>query len=75
MHGQQIAEEIEKRKGIKPSPGTIYPALKSLKKSGLILEKKEGKTISYSLTKEGERGLKDAKERFCKIFLDVLKEH
>ena len=28
MHGQEIADEIAKRKGEKPSPGTIYPALK-----------------------------------------------
>lgn len=74
MHGQEIAEEIEKRKGIKPSPGTIYPALKNLKEMGLILEKKQGKTITYSLTKDGERGLKNAKEKFCKIFMDVFKE-
>jgi hypothetical protein len=32
MHGQMIANEIEKRKGIKPTPGTIYPALKNLNK-------------------------------------------
>ena len=28
MHGQEIANELERRKGIRPSPGTIYPALK-----------------------------------------------
>jgi len=31
MHGQEIADEIAKRKGEKPSPGTIYPALKNLR--------------------------------------------
>jgi len=25
MHGQELAEEIARRKGEKPSPGTIYP--------------------------------------------------
>ena len=25
MHGQELADEITRRKGEKPSPGTIYP--------------------------------------------------
>ena len=66
MSGQEIAYEIEKRKGSKPSPGTIYPALKSLKKAGLIKEKNIGKSISYSLTIEGKKTLKIAKIRFCR---------
>jgi len=68
MHGQEIADEIEKRKGSKPSPGTIYPALKSLKASNLIIEKKIGKTIVYSLTSQGKKALKVAKIRFCRTF-------
>jgi PadR family transcriptional regulator PadR len=51
MHGQELADEIAKRKGEKPSPGTIYPALKSLRELGFIRsEEKEGKTIVYTLT-------------------------
>lgn len=72
MHGQEIADEIEKRKGERPSPGTIYPALKSLHAAGLILEKKEGKTITYSLTEDGKQGLKIAKMRFCKTFMGIF---
>lgn len=68
MHGQEIAAEIGKRKGSRPSPGTIYPALKSLRDMGLIRERKEGKAIVYSLTGEGERVLKAAKEHFCRTF-------
>jgi DNA-binding PadR family transcriptional regulator len=34
MHGQEIASELAKRRGEKPSPGTIYPALKALKDAG-----------------------------------------
>ncbi len=74
MHGQEIADEMEKRKGARPSPGTIYPALKALKESGLIRETKKGKTIGYSLTKEGKSGLKALKARFCRIFVDVMPE-
>ena len=72
MHGQEIANEIEKRKGMKPSPGTIYPALKSLKENLLIKENKSGKAINYTITKEGENVLKIAKQQFCKTFKDVL---
>lgn len=72
MHGQELAEELGKRKGEKPSPGTIYPALKCLKQEGLISEKKRGKTISYSLTPKGQKVLKASKTRFCKIFMDVI---
>jgi PadR family transcriptional regulator, regulatory protein PadR len=68
MNGQEIADELEKRKGNRPSPGTIYPALKELKENGLIKEKKEGKTVSYSLTANGEKTLKASKEQFCRTF-------
>ncbi len=74
MHGQEIADEIERRKGVRPSPGTIYPALKALKKAGLIKEKKRGKTIVYGLTAGGKKGLKIAKAHFCKIFMGILKD-
>ena len=74
MHGQQIAEVIQNRKGVKPSPGTIYPALKSLKKAGLITEKKTGKTITYRLTDNGKAGFKVAKQYFCRAFMDIFSE-
>jgi len=72
MCGQEIADEIGRRKGERPSPGTIYPALKGLNEAGLIREKKQGKAISYSLTPEGKRGLAAAKEHFCRAFVDVF---
>lgn len=72
LNGQEITREIERRKGDKPSPGTIYPALKSLRESNFINEKKKGKTITYTLTEKGKRGLKIAKERFCRTFMDVF---
>jgi DNA-binding PadR family transcriptional regulator len=68
MNGAEIAEELEKRKGSKPSPGTIYPALKELKEKGLIAA---DKNKVYSLTKKGEKELKDACNMFCKTFYDM----
>jgi PadR family transcriptional regulator, regulatory protein PadR len=72
MHGQEIADEIAKRKGEKPSPGTIYPALKSLRDSGFLDEQKEGKTIIYNLTQKGKKALEIAKTKFSRTFLGVL---
>lgn len=72
MHGQEIASELEKRKGDRPSPGTIYPALKSLRENGFVTEKKEGKTVSYTITHDGKRALENAKKQFCRIFMDVM---
>ena len=73
MHGQAIADEIAKRKGEKPSPGTIYPALKNLREAGFIREENEDgkKTIVYSLTTRGEGALRIAKRRFTRTFLGV----
>jgi DNA-binding PadR family transcriptional regulator len=72
MHGQEIADEIAKRKGEKPSPGTIYPALKSLRDSGFLEGQKEGKTIIYNLTLKGKKALELAKGKFSRTFLGVL---
>ena len=72
MHGQELADEIEKRRGDKPSPGTIYPALKGLKEAGFLDEEKVGKTITYSLTSRGKKALSIAKKRFTKTFLGVF---
>ncbi len=72
MNGSEIADEIERRKGTKPSPGTIYPALKGLKEANFVKEKREGKTIAYSLTSEGKDALRVAKQRFCATFMDVF---
>jgi len=72
MHGQELADQIGKRKGEKPSPGTIYPALKSLRESGFLKEQKDGKIISYDLTPAGKKALSIAKRRFTKTFLGVF---
>ena len=74
MHGQELAAEIANRKGErKPSPGTIYPALKNLKEMGFIMgEEKEGKTITYSLTPKGQEALRISKRRFTRTFLGLF---
>lgn len=72
MSGDEIREELAKRKGHKPSPGTIYPVLKALSEINFIQEvKNEGKIKRYRLTKKGHKELKIATRKFCEIFYDI----
>lgn len=69
LTGSQISKELEKRRGSKPSPGTIYPALKELKEKGAVAV---DKNKVYSLTLRGKRELKGACSVFCRTFYDVV---
>lgn len=72
MSGAELADELEKRKGCRPNPGTIYPALKELaRKKAILLHTKEGKK-TYSLTAAGRQELERAVNLFAKIFYDVF---
>ena len=75
MSGEEIRQEIMKRKGSRPSPGTIYPVLKSLSKSGFIKDiKGSNKTKKYQITQKGQKELKLATTKFCQIFYDMKGE-
>jgi len=72
MCGDELREELKKRKGTRPSPGTIYPVLKELKKNGFIEEMPcHGKEKNYKLTKKGRKELQTATKKFCTIFYDM----
>jgi len=66
--GSEIALEIEKRKGTKPSPGTIYPVLKSLKDKGLLSNDDNKR---YSLTDMGREELDGSLKQFFNTFCDI----
>ena len=72
MHGEELAQEIEKRRGEKPKAGTIYPALKELSSKNLIAGKKNGKIIVYSITAKGKESFKHAMKYFVRSFGDML---
>ena len=72
MHGEELAQEIGKRRGDKPKAGTIYPALRDMKEDGLIKGDKKGKTIVYSLTRDGRRAARDSMKYFFKAFGDIF---
>ena len=68
MTGAEITEELKKRRGTKPSPGTVYPALKELKDKGLI---SSDENKAYNLTLKGKKELKSACKVFCAMFHDI----
>lgn len=68
MKGAEISKELEKRRGKRPSSGTLYPPLNELKNRELISV--DGNKY-YSLTPLGEKELKEACKYFCNIFYDV----
>ena len=72
MHGEEIAEEIAKRRGNKPKAGTLYPALKELKEKEMIHGEKQGKIIVYTLTTEGRRDIKRATIYFRHSFGEIF---
>ena len=74
MTGSEISHELEKRKGHRPSPGTIYPVLKDLKAKGLLTIDENKR---YSLTKRGKDELDASIDTFFQTFSDIdeMREH
>jgi PadR family transcriptional regulator, regulatory protein PadR len=72
MYGQELASEIGKRRGNKPNPGTIYPALKELQNRCMIEARMEGRNKVYRLTKEGKASLSKALRYFREAFGDIF---
>lgn len=68
MNGSEITDEMEKRKGRRFSPGTIYPVLKKLKDKGLIIDDEEKR---YSLTEKGKKELTIRIDNFFRSFHDL----
>ena len=68
MTGAEITQELEKRRGHRPSPGTIYPVLKDLTKQNLLKVDDEKK---YSLTNKGKQELETSLNTFFDTFCDI----
>lgn len=58
MFGEQLADRIGARRGETLTPGTIYPALKRLRKEKLVSYRREGRLKIYRLTDAGQGELK-----------------
>ncbi len=75
MFGDEIGDEIGRMKGGKPSPGTIYPALKQLKLNGAVKSKRDGRKVIYSLTDKGRAGVKEALNYFGMTFTPLFEDY
>jgi DNA-binding PadR family transcriptional regulator len=68
MTGAEITQELERRRGHRPSPGTIYPVLKYLTERELL---KVDQNKKYSLTKKGKEELNMSINQFFDTFEDI----
>lgn len=74
MYGSEIAERIGERRGSKPTPGTIYPAMKKLHRQGLVRYSSEGKKKTYRLSERGKEELEKAYVDFSRYFYGMKKQ-
>ena len=74
MTGAELSQELERRRGSRPSPGTIYPVLKYLTEHELLKVDEDKK---YSLTKKGKEELEMSLEHFFDTFddIDEMRKH
>lgn len=73
-YGQELADELERMRGTRPNPGTLYPALGELEKSGMVEARREGRRKIYSLTEQGRDGALLACQYFCRAYGEIFKE-
>ncbi len=74
MNGQELARQIAERRGSRPTPGTIYPALRDLAVRKLIDGISDGKQVVYTLTETGKQGLTEACRYFYRAFGDIFED-
>lgn len=70
--GDELALVIGQRIGKKLTPGTIYPALKFLRKKKLVTNKRFGRKKLYDLTEEGKKEYALYKRAFRKVFQEFF---
>ena len=73
MHGYGLIKRVEYATDgqWKPSPGSLYPALRSLEKEKLITSYQEGNRVVYKLTKEGRQLNNDLRENVDDLIASV----
>jgi len=66
--GDELSKRMGKRKGAPLTPGTIYPALKRLRKRKLISYKRNGRKKMYVLSEEGKSEIESMYALFGNYF-------
>lgn len=70
--GDELAAFIGSKRGSKLTPGTIYPALKFLRRRKLVRQKKSGRKKLYELTAEGKEEYRLVRRLFLRMFGGIL---
>lgn len=75
MHGYELMKAMEDRfQGFyKPSPGAIYPALRSLQRRGLVAVAGRERRKVYRITPQGRTYLKATRQEFRARFEELAK--
>lgn len=66
--GDELARTIGERRNTVLTPGTIYPALKRLRRQKLIKYSRDGRKKCYFLTDQGKKELKALYKVFGEFF-------
>jgi DNA-binding PadR family transcriptional regulator len=76
LSGDELACLIGQRKGSERilTAGTIYPALKRLRKQKLVFFRRKGRKKNYMLTDAGSAELKNLYALFNEYFADIIKK-
>lgn len=69
-NGYALMKYIEEASGHKPSTGSVYPLLESLKEKKLVSAKKKGRSKEYTLTAKGKKTLKEVQAMRKKCMRD-----
>jgi len=65
-HAYILRKSIQQKFGFTPGTVTAYRVLYSLKKEGLVSIRKDGRKRVYTITPEGKKALREAKEYYMK---------
>lgn len=62
-HGYDLMLEIERRSGMKPSPGSVYPTLQALEEGGFLKGREDDGKRIYEITESGRALLSERPEQ------------
>jgi DNA-binding PadR family transcriptional regulator len=72
--GDELARIVGGRKNTTLTPGTIYPALKRLRRQKLVQYRRNGRKKVYYLTDQGKKELKALYSVFSEFFTGLKKK-
>ena len=75
MSGYQLMHHLEESIGWKPSPGSLYPLLNQMSKSGYLNAKSEGRKKIYHLTVKGKKFIENIIKQHSEVFIKHVRKN